>query len=140
MQVGVLKWGTTGWIFTSIYEFLFVIFYMYLTENILKLHWLSKIFLFLHSLVLLMKMHSFAFYNGYLWGIKEELQFSKSALAKYKDSINDPKVIGALEKSCEFCSFELSSQSLSDQTQKFPNNISAKSFLVHHVSNPNLPN
>lgn len=84
---------------------------------------------FLHSLVLLMKMHSFAFYNGYLWGIKEELQFSKSALAKYKDSINDPKVIGALEKSCEFCSFELSSQSLSDQTQKFPNNISAKSFF-----------
>lgn len=126
---GVLKWGTTGWIFTSIYEFLFVIFYMYLTENILKLHWLSKIFLFLHSLVLLMKMHSFAFYNGYLWGIKEELQFSESALAKYKDSINDPKVIGALEKSCEFCSFELSSQSLSDQTQKFPNNISAKSFF-----------
>ncbi|EJS41900.1 are2p [Saccharomyces arboricola H-6] len=130
---GFLKWGSTGWIFTSIYEILFVGFYMYLTENILKLHWLSKIFLFLHSLVLLMKMHSFAFYNGYLWGIKEELQFSKSALAKYRDSIKDPKVIGALEKSCEFCSFELSSQSLNDQKQKFPNNISARNFFMFTV-------
>ncbi|EHN00467.1 Are2p [Saccharomyces cerevisiae x Saccharomyces kudriavzevii VIN7] len=126
---GVLKWGSTGWIFTSIYELLFVVFYMYLTENILKLHWLSKIFLFLHSLVLLMKMHSFAFYNGYLWGIKEELQFSKRALAKYKDSIKDSEVIDALEKSCDFCSFELNSQSLNDQKQKFPNNISACNFF-----------
>ncbi|CAI4052159.1 hypothetical protein SUVZ_14G3380 [Saccharomyces uvarum] len=127
---GVLNWSTTGWAFTSIYELLFVGFYMYLTENILKLHWLSKIFLFLHSLVLLMKMHSFAFYNGYLWGIKQELQFSKSALAKYKDSINDPEVIDALEKSCEFCSFELNSQSLNDQTQKFPNNIKVSNFFM----------
>ncbi|CAI4050656.1 hypothetical protein N7582_004984 [Saccharomyces uvarum] len=127
---GVLNWSSTGWAFTSIYELLFVGFYMYLTENILKLHWLSKIFLFLHSLVLLMKMHSFAFYNGYLWGIKQELQFSKSALAKYKDSVNDPDVVDALEKSCEFCSFELNSQSLNDQTQKFPNNINVSNFFM----------
>ena len=126
----VLNWSSTGWAFTSIYELLFVGFFMYLTENILKLHWLSKIFLFLHSLVLLMKMHSYAFYNGYLWGTKQELQFSKSALAKYKDSVNDPEVIDALEKSCEFCSFELNSQSLNDQKQKFPNNINVSNFFM----------
>ncbi|CAI4585463.1 AIF_collapsed_G0031800.mRNA.1.CDS.1 [Saccharomyces cerevisiae] len=73
-------------------------------------------------------------------GIKEELQFSKSALAKYKDSINDPKVIGALEKSCEFCSFELSSQVFKRPNSKIWQYQCKKAFFGSPCFQPNLPN
>lgn len=127
----VIKWDNTGFILVSIYELVFVSFYMFLTENILKLHWVAKIFLFLHSLVLLMKMHSFAFYNGYLWGILDELNFSKNSLAKYKDRDDaDPKVIATLERSRGFCAFELESQS---EKEKFPQNINLKNFFTYSM-------
>lgn len=122
-----MKWSSTGFTLTSIYEFVFVIFYMFLTENVLKLHWVAKIFLFLHSLVLLMKMHSFAFYNGYLWNISDELRFSKNALAKYKDTA-DANVIATLERSRDFCTSELESQS---STEPFPQNINVKNFFMY---------
>ncbi|QLL31072.1 hypothetical protein HG536_0A08890 [Torulaspora globosa] len=122
-----MKWSSTGFALTSIYEFGFVIFYMLLTENVLKLHWVAKIFLFLHSLVLLMKMHSFAFYNGYLWNISDELKFSKNALAKYKDTAGS-SVIATLERSRDFCSSELESQS---STEPFPQNINLKNYFVY---------
>ncbi|QLQ81324.1 hypothetical protein HG537_0F00850 [Torulaspora globosa] len=122
-----MKWSNTGFTLTSIYEFGFVIFFMLLTENVLKLHWVAKIFLFLHSLVLLMKMHSFAFYNGYLWNISDELKFSKNALAKYKDTA-DASVIGTLERSRDFCTSELESQS---STEPFPQNINLKNYFMY---------
>ncbi|QLG70776.1 hypothetical protein HG535_0A07180 [Zygotorulaspora mrakii] len=126
-----MKWDNTGFVLVSIYELAFVSFYMYLTENILKLHWVAKIFLFLHSLVLLMKMHSFAFYNGYLWGILDELNFSKNALAKAKDNDNtDPQIIATLERSKGFCAFELESQS---KKVPFPENINLKNFFTYSM-------
>lgn len=122
-----MKWSKTGFTLVSIYEFVFVIFYMLLTENVLKLHWVAKIFLFLHSLVLLMKMHSFAFYNGYLWNISDELRFSKNAMAKYKETA-DASVIATLERSREFCASELESQS---STEPFPKNINLKNYFTY---------
>lgn len=35
--------------------------------------WIPRVFLLLHSLVLLMKQHSYAFSNGYLWSVKEQI-------------------------------------------------------------------
>lgn len=122
-----MRWNKTGFTLTSIYQVVFVIFYMFLTENVLKLHWVAKIFLFLHSLVLLMKMHSFAFYNGYLWNISDELKFSKNALAKHKETA-DPKIIETLERSREFCTFELESQS---KNEPFPKNINLRNFFMY---------
>lgn len=124
-----IKWTNTGFTLTSIYEFVFVVFYMFLTENVLKLHWVAKIFLFLHSLVLLMKMHSFAFFNGYLWNISDELKFSKNALAKYKDTAK-PEIIATLERSRDFCTFELESQS---EKEPFPQNINFKNYFRYSM-------
>lgn len=122
-----IRWATTGFRLICIYELSFVAFYMFLTENVLKLHWVAKIFLFLHSLVLLMKMHSFAFFNGYLWNISDELKFSKNALAKCKDNA-DPKIVETLERSRDFCSSELLSQS---EKEPFPKNINLKNYFMY---------
>ncbi|CCH61933.1 hypothetical protein TBLA_0F04000 [Henningerozyma blattae CBS 6284] len=136
----ILKWKNVGMIITSIYEFSFVIFNMYLTENILKLHWIAKIFLFLHSLVLLMKMHSYAFYNGYMWEILHELNFSTAVLNRLKDQSipsskekTDEGVIKAFEKSQQFCSFELQAQSVSNTNIKFPLNINLHNFFMYSM-------
>lgn len=121
-----ITWKRAGWYLTSAYEIAFVIVFLYVAESVMKFHWVAKIFIFLHSLVLLMKMHSFAFYNGYLWDIKEELEFSKKTLAKYKDVTIENGYKEALEKSCEFCEFELKSHS---DGITFPNNLTYKGFF-----------
>lgn len=125
----LIKWRSTGMAITSVLEFGYVIFYLYLPEHVLRLHWLAKIFLFLHSLVLLMKMHSYAFYNGYMWNILEELHFSTKHL-KRKSSISDPKVITVLERSRSFCKSEIESQSSSPENV-FPHNINLKNFFMY---------
>ncbi|SCW00343.1 LAFE_0C02102g1_1 [Lachancea fermentati] len=126
-KLRLISWNGLGWILTSVYEFSFVVVFLYVAEHIMKFHWISKIFIFLHSLVLLMKMHSYAFYNGYLWNVWEELKFSKDTLAKSKDLDMDEATKKTLEKSCQFCKFELESQS---KAQLFPANITLKNYFI----------
>ncbi|KAF6014168.1 hypothetical protein HII13_000513 [Brettanomyces bruxellensis] len=101
--------------------------------------WIAKIFLMLHSVVFLMKIHSFAFYNGYMWDVTGELEVSKGYLKKH-DNL-DPEVAQALQKSVNFCTFELETQA---QKVQFPKNLTYKNFfeysmfptLVYEVSYP----
>ena len=130
----ILRWNCIGWKIVSVFEFAFFVGFIYLPEHVLNFHWVAKIFLFLHSLVLLMKMHSFAFYNGYLWSIKEELDYSTNALAKIEkepptaENAKDTEVKDIFEKSVDFCTFELNSQT-HDESQKFPKNINVWNFF-----------
>nr|AAO32474.1 ARE2 [Naumovozyma castellii] len=128
-----IKWHGLGWYLNAIFEFTFVMVYMFLREHVWKLHWVGKIFLFLHSLVVLMKMHSFAFYNGYLWSIWEELQYSKKALSQFKDEeekTQNVTMIKTLERSSTFCQHELNVQS---EKEKFPTNINLKNFFMYSM-------
>ncbi|CAB4255406.1 similar to Saccharomyces cerevisiae YCR048W ARE1 Acyl-CoA:sterol acyltransferase, isozyme of Are2p [Maudiozyma barnettii] len=131
----ILRWNSIGWKIVSVYEFSFLIGFIYLPEHVLNFHWIAKIFLFLHSLVILMKMHSFAFYNGYLWSIKEELDYSRNALTKIEkeppieiDDVKSKEVNEIFQKSYDFCTFELNSQT-PDESQKFPKNINLWNFF-----------
>lgn len=123
----IMSWEHLGWKITSVFEFSFVIFYIILPENIFGLHWIAKIFLFLHSLVLLMKMHSFAFFNGYLWNIKKELEYSVTSLKKY-DGVADKELLDTLERSKTFCLSELNATS---EDQRFPSNINIKNYFMY---------
>ena len=86
-----------------------------------------------------MKIHSFAFYNGYMWDVSGELEVSKGYLKKH-DNL-DPEVAQALQKSVNFCTFELETQA---QKVRFPKNLTYKNFfeysmfptLVYEVSYP----
>ncbi|KAH3903574.1 uncharacterized protein SCDLUD_001216 [Saccharomycodes ludwigii] len=145
----VFTWHKVGRWLIYIYEVLFIVLYIYVAEGIMKFHWISRIFLFLHSCVLLMKMHSYSFYNSYLWGIYNELHYSKRLLKDISESVKErdvsPEIIESLNNSIEFCTAELNSQSdKKDGNNVFPKNINFKNFfmftmyptLVYQISYP----
>jgi sterol O-acyltransferase len=120
-----ITWHGAGWMMTSIYELAFILYFMFLAEH-LNFPWIGKIFLFLHSIVQLMKMHSYSFYNGYLWNISEELIHSEAALKKNSEVL-PKKTRDELEASIEFCTREIKSQS---DTMTFPQNINLSNFFI----------
>lgn len=155
---GYLEWHSSGWLLQSIYEVAFSVFWLYsITEYEIKDQWIGKVFLVLHMLVLLMKMHSYAFYNGYLWSILRELQFSERALKdlddettarRFPESFEPATIRKLLEESVSFCRFELLHQSVvltsgneEDYAQKsidellelakFPHNISFSNWFAY---------
>lgn len=126
----IISWDKTGLILQSIFEILFVINSIFIADYS-GFSWIAQIFLVLHSLVMLMKMHSYAFYNGYLWNIEKELKFSKSYLEKHKnDNKLDESIVSKLNKSVDFCTFELKAQST---TNPFPNNISLSNYFNYSM-------
>ncbi|ANZ73460.1 BA75_00498T0 [Komagataella pastoris] len=121
---GYLDWDNTGMYLQHIYQCSFLFFWL-LTAKRMEFPWIGKIFLLLHSLVMLMKMHSYAFYNGYLFKIQKELEFSQRHLKNKKQKL-DKETSAALQKSVEFCKFELASQST---TSPFPSNVNLKNWF-----------
>lgn len=138
IRAGFIKWRNTGRVLESIYECGFMWAFLILSFD-QDFPWIAKIFLMLHSVVFLMKIHSFAFYNGYMWDVSGELEVSKGYLKKH-DNL-DPEVAQALQKSVNFCTFELETQA---QKVQFPKNLTYKNFfeysmfptLVYEVSYP----
>ena len=138
VKAGIIRWRNTGRILESIYECGFMWAFLIFSFN-QNYPWIAKIFLMLHSVVFLMKIHSFAFYNGYMWDISNELEASKGYLKKH-DNL-EPKVQQGLMKSVNFCTFELETQA---QKIKFPENLTYNNFfeysmfptLVYEVSYP----
>lgn len=152
---GWIQWRRTGRALLSAYEAAFTVFWFYVISNIVVSdQWIGRVFLVLHMFVFLMKMHSYAFYNGYLWKVLRELQFSEGYLAKlYGESFTLPKGFSPegtkklLQDSIAFCKFELLHQSqqledaqvngvlemtlfeLCEKVVKFPSNITVKNFF-----------
>lgn len=138
-----ISWSNFGWHVQSLYEVTFLVSVVWWIERS-DYRWIGKVFLVLHSLVLLMKMHSFGFYNGYLWKIQAELNYSERFLKKY-DNISETDQ-ETLTESVNFCRFELES-SATDIKNRFPNNVTIKNFfwftmyptLVYQVEYPHSP-
>ncbi|CAL9734217.1 sterol O-acyltransferase 2 [Monosporozyma servazzii] len=132
----LIEWHSVGRPIMIVFEFLFFLCGVIIPERVLRLHWIAKIYLFLHSLVLLMKTHSYTFYHGYLWDLWKELHYSKMKLAELKDKDNgDPETIEILNKSIDFCEFEfnLQSQTCQDKNQqiKFPDTITFTNYFMY---------
>ncbi|KAK6454383.1 sterol O-acyltransferase 2, partial [Scheffersomyces xylosifermentans] len=114
-----ISWSKQGWIIQSIYEVFHLSFWLvFASARVMNFPWIAKVFLVLHSLVFLMKMHSYGFYNGYLWKILKELRFAESYLKQLEvdgkalpegHDLEDTKTL--LKSSIEFCKFELEFQS-----------------------------
>lgn len=139
-----ILWEPTGRYITIIFEVVYFLVFHFLVISYFKMNWISRIFFFLHCLVFIMKMHSFSFYNGYLWNLTREAAFSKWALSKYIDSVSS-SVITTLKRSRTFCENELSTQLSSI---KFPETICFKNYtlfclyptLVYQVDYPRSKN
>lgn len=132
-----VDWDTSGWILQNIWQAMFLFGFMWFSDY-MEFPWIGKVFLLLHSLVLLMKQHSYAFYNGYFWRLKRELAHSKWLLEKLEvkkaDSID--KIVQKEErkhkilKSIEFCQYEINMQST---TTMFPDNITICDYFMYSM-------
>lgn len=123
---GYLDWDKTGWIVQNIWQAL-TLFVLLWFEKYMDFPWIGCVYLVLHFLVLLMKEHSYAFYNGYLWQVYNDLMDAKEALSK-KDLNEDEKL--ELRKVVDFSSDELKMQSTSIP---FPKNITLQNFFEYSM-------
>ncbi|EMG47199.1 ARE2 Sterol O-acyltransferase 2 [Candida maltosa Xu316] len=115
---GYVTWKRFGWWAQGTYDFFYLFFWLWIpSKYCLDFPWIAKIFLVLHSLVLIMKMHSYAFYNGYLWSVYNEGLFSEDYLEKLNnDEVKLPeghdleKTKKILRESIAFTKYELEYQ------------------------------
>ncbi|EFE35526.1 uncharacterized protein ARB_05568 [Trichophyton benhamiae CBS 112371] len=88
---GLLRWGMGGIIVQSLYQFAWLSFWVILPFK-LYWTWTSQVFLTLHSLVFLMKMHSYAFYNGHLSETERRLSaLDKPQAQAYPAAVHYPR-------------------------------------------------
>lgn len=154
---GWILWHSSGWLLQSAYEVAFFVFWVLFTsEHVMDFQWIGRVFLVMHMLVFLMKMHSYGFYNGYLWSILRELEFSEKYLhrihqqtAVLPEKYTEEHTKKLLLESIAFCRFELLHQSvLLDKVDKanldksleklqlegavkFPGNIGLHDFFMY---------
>ncbi|KAI1090762.1 MBOAT-domain-containing protein [Rostrohypoxylon terebratum] len=70
---GALTWKKGGRAIQSVYQIVWLSFWI-AVPFILNWTWTSQVYLLLHTMVLLMKMHSYAFYNGHLSETEKRLR------------------------------------------------------------------
>ncbi|KAI1366561.1 MBOAT family protein [Xylaria arbuscula] len=70
---GALTWDKGGMAIQSVYQVVWLAFWI-AVPFIFNWTWTAQVFFVLHSMVLLMKMHSYAFYNGHLSETEKRLQ------------------------------------------------------------------
>ncbi|KAI0016033.1 MBOAT-domain-containing protein [Xylariomycetidae sp. FL0641] len=70
---GAMTWKAGGMAIQSIYQVVWLAFWV-AVPFILQWTWTAQVFLLLHTMVLLMKTHSYAFYNGHLSETEKRLQ------------------------------------------------------------------
>lgn len=116
------RWSNTGRNIIIVFELVFCFGWMYVFYTLFSKNWISRIFLFLHSLVILMKIHTYCFYNGFL---SERLFHLQSAEKKLKDDPNNED----LKSIIDYSKRELDNQSGGDKSTTFPNNITLKNFF-----------
>ena len=70
---GALTWARGGMAIMSVYQVVWLAFWI-AVPFVLDWPWTSQVFLLLHTMVLLMKMHSYVFYNGHLSETEKRLR------------------------------------------------------------------
>ncbi|KAL6938867.1 hypothetical protein ACO0OL_000487 [Hanseniaspora opuntiae] len=112
-----IKYMATGFEFTFFFSWMAIIY------NLFPHNWITRIFLFLHSIVLLMKIHSYSYYNGFMSERRRDLV---EAQKKLKDSPDDDE----LKAIIDYSKSELDNQKDEVQNLEFPNNITLKNLFT----------
>lgn len=116
------RWSNTGRNIIIIFELTFCLGWMYILYQLFNQNWISRIYLFLYSLVLLMKIHTYCFYNGFLSERAHDLRVAEK---KIKDEPNNE----TLKKIIDYSKKELDNQNGDVESLKFPNNVTLKNFF-----------
>ncbi|KAE9566843.1 Sterol O-acyltransferase 2 [Colletotrichum fructicola] len=88
---GYLDWNRSGWIIQNVWQSIFIGSVVGLTL-IRDWPWTHTVFFVLHGIVMLMKQHSYAFYNGHLSTVYKKRKYLLSKLKKLEHvaPINSP--------------------------------------------------
>ncbi|KAG7663136.1 ARE2 [[Candida] subhashii] len=153
-KYNIITWNNSGWLLQGVYDGVFIFFWIWIASNhVMDFPWIAKVYLLLHSLVMVMKMHSYGFYNGYLWAIYNEALFAEN----YQDRLSKGQPLPngfkhedttkLLQNSIEFCKYELECQTKinSDNFEEFDQksasdhmNLSIKELQQQgHINFPN---
>lgn len=90
-----VKWGSFGWAIQHIYQTLYLaLFVAYARVN--EFPWIAQIFLTLHALVQIMKMHSFAVYNGLMSDVSRKAEKLASSIA-HREGLDTQETDAQLE-------------------------------------------
>lgn len=132
IKKGYLNWESSGYIVQHLWQAL-TIFWLLWFEQYMDFPWIGCVYLLLHCLVLLMKEHSYAFYNGYLWQVYNDLKDAKEALSNNEFNPNDIEQTQEeelLKKIAEFSNDELKMQS---NVTRFPDNITFRNYFAYSM-------
>ncbi|KAK9458815.1 MBOAT, membrane-bound O-acyltransferase family-domain-containing protein [Lipomyces oligophaga] len=122
-----LPWSSAVQIGQTLCEFAFVGFAIYWPIHN-DYPWIGRVFLLLHSLVLLMKQHSYAFYCGYLSN-------QRSRQTKFRNKRLDARglepgrVMEELQEEIDFCESELRSSLSPSNPVTYPANVTFINFF-----------
>lgn len=129
-----LSWNGSASLLISIYEAAFLAFALWWPIRC-DYPWIGRVFLCLHSLVLLMKQHSYSFFCGHLSVVRDNLMLFESALrglrkeAPPDGTLSDSQLEqeSKLLDEIEFCHVELKSN-VGYQTN-YPDNVTFYNFF-----------
>lgn len=80
-----ISWGRSGWILQNIWQFTFLCSFIGFSR-VRDWPWTHAVFITLHTITMLMKQHSYAFYNGHL----SEVSKRRMSLQKRLDFLKEP--------------------------------------------------
>lgn len=83
---GWIVWGRSGWILQNIWQTLFLGGFIAFCRIRWPDRWTHCVFITLHTITILMKQHSYAFYNGYLSGIYKKRDVLEQKLELLEDA------------------------------------------------------
>ncbi|KAF8538970.1 MBOAT, membrane-bound O-acyltransferase family-domain-containing protein [Trichophaea hybrida] len=84
VQRNTISWNRSGWILQSLWQMAYL--YIIISYTLYKQWpWIQTVFLMLHCLALMMKQHSYAFYNGHLSEVYKRRQLLEEKLERLKD-------------------------------------------------------
>lgn len=103
-----VNWKRYGWILQHLYQTSYLVAFV-LYARAKSFTWIAQIFLTLHCIVQIMKMHSYAVFNGYMFSLR--------------DALNDPEVV----KNTEAKEFE----EYKAQLGNYPKNVTLGNFFMY---------
>lgn len=91
---GKITWAGAGWVIQSVWEIIHLIGVIYYTLY-RDWPWIQTVFIVLHTIVILMKQHSYAFYNGHLSQVYRRAQIIKRTLKQLEDAEDDSSLVAS---------------------------------------------
>jgi sterol O-acyltransferase len=104
-----IRWDRTGWLIQNIWQTIFLGVFIAFCRIRWPDMWTHSVFITLHTITILMKQHSYAFYNGYLSEIYKKRKALEQKLALLEDAeVQSPTSPGATLVTSYFDPAELS--------------------------------